>query len=928
MKKIVSCFFILVIIFEASSFVHNCSAVPTPSVVINEVAWMGTTISANNEWIELLNTTENDIDLNGWTLKSKDGVPEVNLSGVIFANGYYLLERTSDDTVSGVTADLIYQGALSNGGEALELHNSQNELIDIIDATSGWPAGENDTKATMERKSDGSFLTSNIIGGTPKTSNSVEGNNSGSSDPKATSTPSGTENNQSSTTTPNPGNNTNNNTSSSSYPEIIYNKGDVVINEFCSDPDASEVEWVELYNSTNQDIDMSGWTIEEGSGSKTIVTGKLTKDGPGKFMVIEKPKGNLNNSGDIIILNDNKGNVIDIVTYGNWNDGNLDNNAPAAGNPYSVARKYDGLDTVNDRNDFAVTTRPTKGESNIIVESVEESPAVASATSNPAPAVNNENVSLTEILPDPSGDDAEKEFIELYNKGGNDVDLTGWIIEVRSTKYEIGSQKSNVESRKSKIINAGGYYIIFRKESGLILDNSSDTVKLYQPGKKTALQSVAYKGAAEGYSYSYSRNAQRVTHNGIIENRSGSDWEWSKVVTPGKANIIDPRNNPPVIDAGFPDKIIAGVPALFDASDSYDIDHDILKFKWYFGDGAISETSSPSHIYSDPGSYKITLVVSDGVNNTAKEKSYKVIAFDLSQPGNNIYNQKMIKASVKSKIKKTAKAKVTKKAVKIKKTASKSSSGKKIVKTVKKTNLKPVGVSLEKINEAIVGTKVITEGTVAVRPGVLGTQYFYIVGSPGIQVYNYKKLFPKLREGDKVEVHGEIGESAGERRIKTSKIEDIKILSHKNPLVPKKLTGEDLNSEHAIRLVEINGEITKKLGSTIYLDDGTDESLVYIKKYTGITMKDYKEGDNIQVTGILGFKQLEQRIFPRSQNDIVKIAQAANGSINLTGEVATSSEWELQARDKKLEFLRYILVVSGGIILVLGVWVFKKYKTP
>ena len=42
------------------------------SVVINEIAWMGTKDSYNNEWIELYNNTNFDINLKDWKIVSKD----------------------------------------------------------------------------------------------------------------------------------------------------------------------------------------------------------------------------------------------------------------------------------------------------------------------------------------------------------------------------------------------------------------------------------------------------------------------------------------------------------------------------------------------------------------------------------------------------------------------------------------------------------------------------------------------------------------------------------------------------------------------------------------------------------------------------------------------------------------------------------------
>lgn len=125
------------------------AANPAPGdIVINEVAWMGTTASTSAEWIELRNNTGSPVPLAGWTLQAADGTPSIALSGTIPAYGYAVLERTSDATVPGITAHQVYTGALGNTGEHLELRDGGSTLIDDVDA---WHAGANTTKATMER---------------------------------------------------------------------------------------------------------------------------------------------------------------------------------------------------------------------------------------------------------------------------------------------------------------------------------------------------------------------------------------------------------------------------------------------------------------------------------------------------------------------------------------------------------------------------------------------------------------------------------------------------------------------------------------------------------------------------------------------------------------------------------------------------------
>ncbi|MFH1401740.1 MAG: lamin tail domain-containing protein, partial [Parcubacteria group bacterium] len=156
--------------------------ISTTTVLINEIAWMGNA-SPTDEWIEIYNNTNKDVDLAGWKLVAADGTPEINFNGsttIISAGGFYLLERINDSTVPEIFADLIYTGALGNGGEKLELKDASGTLIDSVDCSYGWFAGDNKTKETMERinpalpgSDSGNWASSTTSGGTPRAKNSV-----------------------------------------------------------------------------------------------------------------------------------------------------------------------------------------------------------------------------------------------------------------------------------------------------------------------------------------------------------------------------------------------------------------------------------------------------------------------------------------------------------------------------------------------------------------------------------------------------------------------------------------------------------------------------------------------------------------------------------------------------------------------------------
>ena len=184
-------FFIEFLLLFFGGFDSLFSATPY-DVVINEIAWMGTNSSSYDEWIELYNNTDSPVNLSGWVLTSIDGTPNINLSGTIPAHGYFLLERTDDNTVSDISADQIYTGALNDGGEYLQLKDKLGQIIDEVDCATGWFAGDNSSKITMERLNpqingsasgnwdsnngltiNGKDADGNPINGTPKAQNSV-----------------------------------------------------------------------------------------------------------------------------------------------------------------------------------------------------------------------------------------------------------------------------------------------------------------------------------------------------------------------------------------------------------------------------------------------------------------------------------------------------------------------------------------------------------------------------------------------------------------------------------------------------------------------------------------------------------------------------------------------------------------------------------
>lgn len=146
------------------------------AVTINEVAWMGSAVSANHEWIELYNDGP-AVNLDGWTLTDNENLT-IQLSGTILANSFAVLERTSDESAPG-TAFMIYTGALKNTGATLSLYRVDGGLEDQVAGGTDWQniGGDNTTKETAQYTTSG-WVTAGATPGKANAPYSPPANNS------------------------------------------------------------------------------------------------------------------------------------------------------------------------------------------------------------------------------------------------------------------------------------------------------------------------------------------------------------------------------------------------------------------------------------------------------------------------------------------------------------------------------------------------------------------------------------------------------------------------------------------------------------------------------------------------------------------------------------------------------------------------------
>lgn len=83
--------------------------------------------------------------------------------------------------------------------------------------------------------------------------------------------------------------------------------------------------------------------------------------------------------------------------------------------------------------------------------------------------------------------------------------------------------------------------------------------------------------------------------------------------------VVRAHNNPPQATFTFlPTDPFEGESVTFDASASSDLDGDIVRYAWDFGDGATGEGMIVTHAYAHPGELMVILTVTDSAGAEAK----------------------------------------------------------------------------------------------------------------------------------------------------------------------------------------------------------------------------------------------------------------------------------------------------------------------
>ena len=280
--------------------------------------------------------------------------------------------------------------------------------------------------------------------------------------------------------------------------DTIFADSDIMLNEVFSRGEDPNFDWVEIYNSSNAAIDISGYKIYDGGGQSGAKAKKLIPAGTivpakGFFVIATEGTGDasdfgLSSGGDIVFLENEAGEVIDDVEIPAM---------PIATTSYG--RMPDGSET------WQILTTITRGAAN---------------DDSPAPLIR-----LNEIYS--RGIDEYPDWIEVVNTSAEPVNISGYKI------YDSGGQSGSKPKREfpaGTTVPANGFVIIVVADAGSAVPAGSD-FGLGSGGEQvwlenssgTVIDDVTFPALAVTQSY------------GRHPDGNGS-WQILEVVTPEAAN--------------------------------------------------------------------------------------------------------------------------------------------------------------------------------------------------------------------------------------------------------------------------------------------------------------------------------------------------------------------------------------------------------
>ncbi|GEM_PF-4004234 len=554
------------------------------------------------------------------------------------------------------------------------------------------------------------------------------------------------------------------------------------------------------------------------------------------------------------------------------------------------------------------------------------------------PQINNyqNKLIISELMPNPEGSD-EDEWIELYNQSSEPIDLLGlYIIDASNKKYTF-----NTDDFASMVIPANSYFLLPRAISKINLNNTPpETVAIVSLNNETINEVTYFDSAKEGWSLIF----------------FADEYQWTNTPTPGYANQLNlssedsninqdeindedntneellsfnqncqsAKNNQIILNELLPSpqgddrifefieiKNVSTLPANLCGWSVSD-----LTRQYFFPDNVIIPPLGfylvepiTSHISLNNNGDQISLYNSNdelvdftsygkaGIDQSwarASDKSW-LWTKNISPNEENIFSEN---TNVTNEI---------------------------INSSLTNNTNEYVYLPLEEINQTQVNDKVIVTGIITAEPGRLGSQIMYIMNVNGLQIYQHFKRWPAgLTVGDRVEIKGIMSFPSGLPRLKVQTTDDIYVLEKNQfaKLVLPIVTTDELTEELIGSLITIVGTIVEiKKGSLMLADDQGEINLV-IKPSTEINLPPIKEGDIIEVIGILDKTTAGWRLLPRFNTDL-KIIEVK--SFTTSSPILENDQKNLKNNFSN-KLINYLYITLLAVIIMLSRLIYKLKK--
>ncbi len=267
-------------------------------------------------------------------------------------------------------------------------------------------------------------------------------------------------------------------------------------------------------------------------------------------------------------------------------------------------------------------------------------------------------VVITEVMYDLEGGDADREWVEIHNKGGVDIDLAGWRFYENDTNHRL-------ENENGMILAAGARAVIaddpalFRSDwpdvaalvvnSSFSLKNTGEYIAIKDPdGNEIDGLTYAPQSASDGTSASLQYidgawQAARPTPGEANAESGSTDTKDTNTTSDTDSaqqntNVGSPT---PEWDEGrdidvriieLPERVIVGASARF-AGRALGFEGEPLKnahYSWSFGDGGREEGEHTTYHYRYPGEYVVVLRAASGEYSARDKRRITAVPADLS----------------------------------------------------------------------------------------------------------------------------------------------------------------------------------------------------------------------------------------------------------------------------------------------------------